>query len=215
MKNIDVSFEKTSAEISVSFAKDQKTAPAIFEGLILMKGDPGEKGEQGDPGKNGYSIFTTNIGVTEITDVTAIIDMAKIAYFDTRGFQRGDLVFDQTSGKLWRIDATSASQLALLLVFDLSGAVNSAAPVRIAEIELLGANWEGAESPYSQVVAIEGITPYSMVNLQPSVEQLAVFHDKDLAFVAENEDGVVTVFCIGDKPLLDYTMQVSITEVNA
>ena len=42
----------------------------------------------------------------------------------------------------------------------------------------------------------------------------AIFHDKDLAFVTENEDGVVTVYSIGDKPTNDYTIQVSITEVN-
>jgi hypothetical protein len=45
------------------------------------------------------------------------------------------------------------------------------------------------------------------------VEQLAIFHSKDVAFVTENEDGVVTVFAIGDKPALDYTMQAQITEV--
>jgi hypothetical protein len=45
------------------------------------------------------------------------------------------------------------------------------------------------------------------------VEQLAIFHNKDVAFVTENEDGVVTVYAIGDKPTQDYTIQVSITEV--
>ena len=66
---------------------------------------------------------------------------------------------------------------------------------------------------YSQVVTIDGITENSKIDLLPSVEQLAIFHNKDVAFVTENEDGVVTVFAIGDKPLLDYTMQVQITEV--
>ena len=56
---------------------------------------------------------------------------------------------------------------------------------------------------------------YSKVDLLPSVEQLAIFHNKDVAFVTENEDGVVTVYAIGDKPTSDYTMQVSITEVVA
>lgn len=90
----------------------------------------------------------------------------------------------------------------------------SGSSVRVAEISLISANWVGDASPYSQVVEIEGITEYSQVDLKPSVEQLAIFHDKDLAFVTENDDGVVTVYAIGDKPANDYTIQVSITEVN-
>lgn len=85
--------------------------------------------------------------------------------------------------------------------------------VRVAEIQLLASDWVGDESPYAQVVDIEGITEYSQVDLKPSVAQLDVFHDKDLAFVTENEDGVVTVYALGDKPTNDYIIQVAITEV--
>lgn len=92
---------------------------------------------------------------------------------------------------------------------------SSSSSVRVADVTLLAASWVGEASPYSQVVEIEGITEYSQVDLKPSVEQLAIFHDKDLAFVTENEDGVVTVYAVGDKPANDYTMQVSITEVIA
>lgn len=84
---------------------------------------------------------------------------------------------------------------------------------RIGEVTLLASAWEGADNLYFQVVALDGITEYSKVDLLPSVEQLAIFYNKDVAFVTENEDGVVTVYAIGDKPLLDYTMQVQITEV--
>ena len=83
----------------------------------------------------------------------------------------------------------------------------------ISHIDLLAANWAGNASPYSQVVAIAGVTEYSKIDLNPSIEQLAVFHQKDIAFVAENEDGVVTVYCIGQKPTANYTMQITITEV--
>lgn len=84
---------------------------------------------------------------------------------------------------------------------------------RIVDIELPASGWEGDASPYSQVVDIEGITENSQVDLTPSVEQLVIFHDKDLAFVTENEDGVATVYVIGDKPSADYTIQATITEV--
>lgn len=84
---------------------------------------------------------------------------------------------------------------------------------RIAYVDLLAANWIGNASPYSQVVEIDGVTEYSQVDLTPSIEQLVVFYEKDLGFVTENEDGVVTVYAIGQKPENDYTIQVTITEV--
>lgn len=87
-------------------------------------------------------------------------------------------------------------------------------PSRISTATLLANKWTGAESPYSQVVTVVGATEKSKVDLTPSVEQLAIFHNKDLAFVTENEDGVVTVYAIGQKPENDYTIQVTLTEVN-
>jgi hypothetical protein len=89
----------------------------------------------------------------------------------------------------------------------------SVSVARIANVELLASAWVGTESPYSQVVTIAGVTKRSQVCLTPSVEQLAIFHNKDLAFVTENEEGVVTVYAIGEKPANDYTIQASITEV--
>ena len=89
------------------------------------------------------------------------------------------------------------------------------AAVKLTEISLPAANWKGAISPYSQVVEVEGVSVNSMVDLQPSVEQLEIFHDKDIAFSTENDGGVVTVYAIGDKPTNDYTIQATITEVTA
>ena len=91
------------------------------------------------------------------------------------------------------------------------GAAGSAAT--IGEVTLLASKWVGNASPYSQVVQINGVTENCQVDLTPSIEQLAVFHNKDLAFVTENEGGVVTVYALGDKPTNDYTIQVTITEV--
>ena len=95
------------------------------------------------------------------------------------------------------------------------GSLSSNVPtVRIAEINLLSSAWIGTASPYSQVVEIAGVTEYSQVDLTPSIEQLVVFYEKDLGFVTENEDGIVTVYAIGQKPENDYIIQVTITEVN-
>lgn len=70
-------------------------------------------------------------------------------------------------------------------------------------------------SRYGQIVNVNNaiITPNSKVDLQISSEQMVIFYEKDLAFVAENEDGVVTVYCVGNVPENDYTLQATITEV--
>lgn len=86
-------------------------------------------------------------------------------------------------------------------------------PARIGSITIFADKWIGESSPYSQVVDVADVTEYSQVDLTPSVQQLAIFHQKDLAFVTENEGGVVTVYAIGDKPTADYTIQVTMTEV--
>ncbi len=86
-------------------------------------------------------------------------------------------------------------------------------PSRIAYIELLSANWVGDKSPYSQVVTVEGATNKSQVDLTPSVEQLSAFYSKDLTFVTKNNNGEITVYAIGQKPMNDYTIQATVTEV--
>ena len=91
--------------------------------------------------------------------------------------------------------------------------VASGSAAGIGEVTLRAAGWVGEDSPYSQVVEIEGVTENSQVDLTPSVEQLSAFYHKDLAFVTENDGGVVTVYAIGQKPENDYTIQVTITEV--
>jgi hypothetical protein len=79
---------------------------------------------------------------------------------------------------------------------------------------LLSDNWVGETSPYSQVIDVPGATATSKIDLQPSIEQLTIFYEKDLAFVTENYKGVITVYAIGDKPLNDYQIQATITEVS-
>lgn len=86
--------------------------------------------------------------------------------------------------------------------------------VKTATIILSASAWAtDSDNQYSQVIAIEGITQYSKIDLQPTPEQLTIFHEKDIAFVTENDGGVVTVYCIGQKPVNDYEIQTTITEV--
>lgn len=115
-------------------------------------------------------------------------------------------VYDKAS----EVESTSELNALAALIADVEALKKSSV---VSYVTLYAAGWVGEDSPYSQVVEIEGVTEYSQVDLKPSVEQLAIFHEKDLAFVTENEDGVVTVYAIGDKPANDYTMQVTILEV--
>ena len=72
---------------------------------------------------------------------------------------------------------------------------------------------DGVVDSYSQVVDIE-VTANTKVDLQASAALLDIFHEKDIAFVAENVNGVVKVYAIGDKPDEDYTLQAALKEVN-
>lgn len=92
--------------------------------------------------------------------------------------------------------------------------ISSGSVAKIGTVDLLASKWVGSGNLYSQIVTIDGVTENSQVDLTPDVEQLVVFYEKDLTFVTENEGGTVTVYAIGQKPENDYTIQVTITEVN-
>lgn len=104
--------------------------------------------------------------------------------------------------------------MSILKTLTINGTTYSVTPVVPASsITLLASAWVGDGESYSQVVAVPGATAYTKVDLLPSSEQLAEFHHKVLAFVAENNGGVVTVYAIGDKPTGDHTIQITKTEV--
>ena len=92
--------------------------------------------------------------------------------------------------------------------------IQNVSSAKIGEISLNSSGWIGDTSPYSQVVNVTGVTKNSQVDLTPSVEQLAIFYEKDITFVTENDGGIVTVYAIGQKPQNDYIIQVTITEVS-
>ena len=86
---------------------------------------------------------------------------------------------------------------------------------KIDNITLLGSAWvSGEDKRHSQVVEIASATNKSQVDLTPDDEQLVVFYKKDITFVTKNEGGVVTVIVIGQKPTNDYTIQVTLTELD-
>lgn len=62
-------------------------------------------------------------------------------------------------------------------------------------------------------MTINGVTANSHVDLQPTVAQLTELQSLDVVFVAENDNGVVTIYVVNNKPTSDYTIQVIITEM--
>lgn len=85
---------------------------------------------------------------------------------------------------------------------------------KITTISLSADNWTEATNIYSQVVTVVGATANSKVDIYPTPEQLLELQSSGIALVAINEDGVVTVYALHNKPTVDYAMQVTLTEVS-
>ena len=125
------------------------------------------------------------------------------------------IVEDSIYDKDAEIESTNEYNALADLVSKIIGfdGIPSVSTVRTSYVTLLADAWVGDSSPYTQVVSLEGVTENSQVAINLSLEQAERFRQKELAFIAENEGGVVTVGAIGQKPANDYTFQVTITEV--
>ena len=99
------------------------------------------------------------------------------------------------------------------IVATLRAEMSTTPTVKTITITLNAADWIEGENMCYQVVHNDAFTQYSKVDLQPTVEQLAIFYEKDISFVTANVAGTVTVYCIGVKPSQNYVMQATITEV--
>lgn len=80
-------------------------------------------------------------------------------------------------------------------------------------VTLKAASWLGDTSPYSQVVAIDGVTSRTKVDLQPTMDQVNTLYSQSVGFFTVNEAGVVRVQAVGNKPTEDFTIQITLTEV--
>ena len=75
------------------------------------------------------------------------------------------------------------------------------------------ANWRENDNNWSQAVNVTGVTANTKVDLQANVEQIISLQEDETVLFAENNNGIVTVRAIGNKPTVDYTMQAILTEV--
>lgn len=121
--------------------------------------------------------------------------------------------FNSEFGEVYEVNKPS-SDSGFVTEDDVVEMLNGLKTAKIGWVTLLADSWIGENNIYRQVVKIEGVTENSQVDLTPDVQQLAIFYEKDLSFVTENDGGTVTVYAIGQKPTNDYTIQVTITEVD-
>jgi hypothetical protein len=192
------------------------------EQLYALKGEKGDQGEQGIQGVKGDK--GNMIGISLRYD-----EATGNLYYNTDGemvsgdeVNTSDFAKRETIGSIDTLKTANKSNIVAAIneLYDLL------MPTR-AFVNILGGadNWvaedvknsagEVVGSRYGQVVNVNNaiITPNSKVDLQLTSEQMVIFYEKDLAFVAEQEDGVVTIYCIGNIPEHNYRLQATVTEV--
>lgn len=88
--------------------------------------------------------------------------------------------------------------------------------VKARTVTLYASAWTGTNMVYSQDVAVGNtgdVTTNTKVDLYPSPDQLSELIDYGISLTAVNNNGIITVKAVGDKPPSDYVMQVLLTEV--
>lgn len=86
---------------------------------------------------------------------------------------------------------------------------------KLTEVTVRAADWKNAVSPFSQVVEVNGVSTNSRVDLYFKEDQIEAMAKKNLALVAVNDSGVITVFAYGSKPTEDITLDAVVLEVTA
>ena len=79
---------------------------------------------------------------------------------------------------------------------------------KVASVTLAASEWKGSASPYSQVVNIAGIPADYTGTVRLTPEQAEAFRGKDVAFMVGNKNGIITVYCIGQKLTGNYDVEI-------
>lgn len=94
-----------------------------------------------------------------------------------------------------------------------SGGSGGGEAEKLTKIRALAESWKGGTSPYTQVVAVDGISVSSKVEIHMSAEDLDKLSNQRITFTVENKGGTVTIFAIGDKPNTDCEFQVTLSNI--
>ena len=186
------------------------------EQLLAIKGEKGDKGDKGDQGERGLRGYTGAKGDKGEKGYTPIKGIDYTDGKDGKDGKDGEAGHTPVKGMDYYTEGDKAEMKSYIdsMVASSLNELRALSVVKSTDVTLYASKWVETDGIYAQPLTINGtITALSKVDLQPSVEQLAIFYEKDITFVVENDNGTITVFCIGQKPANDYTMQVSITEV--
>ena len=82
----------------------------------------------------------------------------------------------------------------------------------IRSVTLSAGGWSGSSSPYSQHIAIAGVDGNCKIELLPNKEVVMQLFSAGVALGAENNNGTIVVYALGNRPSTDITMQVAISK---
>ena len=85
---------------------------------------------------------------------------------------------------------------------------------KVVPITLYANKWEGDKRLYFQVVDIEGIPKDYTGTVRLTPVQAENFSAEDVSFMVGNENGIITVYCIGQKLMNDYTVDIKFEKEN-
>ena len=85
---------------------------------------------------------------------------------------------------------------------------------RVDDIILPSANWEQVSNEeYAQELAVATVTSNTYVSIAPDDAAILDMQERHLTLRAKNVGGKVVVTATGDRPVMDYTVQIKLEEV--
>lgn len=163
-------------------------------------------GQKGDTGATGSD------GVSPTVVVTPISGGHRITITDATGTQTFDVMDGGGSGDMRSSTYDPQGTVAAAGGIQDYVAENSSKPKQ-ANVTL-SATWSGTD-PYTQTVAVSGVTSSSKIDIQPSAAQIQQLSgDGVQALYISNNNGTLTAYSIGAAPTVAMTIQCTVTEVN-
>lgn len=95
----------------------------------------------------------------------------------------------------------------------MSTGTSSASMPKLTTVTISASGWSDSSSPYSQVVAVNGVNVNSRLELLPTPAQISELQEAEISLTVTNNNGVVTVYSFYGKPESDLEMQILITDV--